>query len=105
MPMAREVNSSAKQPVFRVIRLKNTWPTEIFERKAGTAHFVAADCIHKIIELIGVPYYNENGNEQLDYNCWTIAVPGQGSGVWKHWKFEQDGIYYKDFKDRKFKKL
>ena len=63
-----------------------TWSSTTFHRKAGTAHQVAATCIHEIIEL-------------PDGECFTLVLAGPWERETQFWRFEDYGAFYRNWRD------
>lgn len=69
-----------------------SWWTEDILREEGTVNYVKAGTIHEIIEL-------------PEEECWTMAVLGPHEKPWGHWKFTDDGIFYRKDGEQEFNQL
>lgn len=53
---------------------------ELIEHRKGESFYVPATRIHVIHEL-------------LDFECWTITLPGEWEQEWGMWQFREDAAY------------
>lgn len=68
------------------------WGSHTRERKPGTAHKVEAECIHEIIEL-------PKGE------CWTLIIPGPHVRTTRYWRFNENGISFREWYEKDFTPL
>ncbi|GAB3689346.1 hypothetical protein GCM10027592_05610 [Spirosoma flavus] len=63
------------------------WRFEDIERKAGTTHLVEAECIHELIHL-------------PEGDCWTVIQPEQKVREPGFWRFEEGGIWFRQWNSK-----
>lgn len=79
-----------KEKVYRLYG-KGVWGYEIIHRNPGTSHFVEAATIHEIIDL-------------PEGECVTFITHGKHTRKSYEWKFEESGIWVREWNEKEFKK-